>query len=165
MSSTLPESLSKRSRLDPEPVARRDLLGLAAIWSAVAAGVVALIGALRLPRAAVLPTPSKRFQVELPESLASGQAFQPAGRPVALFRDAEGVYAISTVCTHLGCLVRPEAGGFHCPCHGSVFAADGTVIKGPAPSPLPWLRVTSAGGGAVVVDEGAFVAAGTKEPA
>ena len=35
----------------------------------------------------------------------------PPGRSVALFRDAEGVYAISTVCTHLGCIVKPTAGG------------------------------------------------------
>lgn len=154
-----------RSRLDPEPVPRRDFLGLAAVWAAVTAGVVALIGALRLPKAAVLPSPSKKFQVELPESLAPNEAFQPAGRPVALFRDQEGVYAISTVCTHLGCLVRAEDGGFHCPCHGSRFAPDGSVTKGPAPSPLPWLKVEASGSGAVVVDEGTTVPSGTKEQA
>ena len=73
-----------------------------------------------------------------------GEAFVPAGRPVAVFRDAEGVYAISTICTHLGCVVKPTPEGFDCPCHGSRFAADGTVTKGPAPRPLPWLKVTAA---------------------
>ena len=51
----------KTSRLAPEPVARRDFLGLAALWSAGATLLFALIGLLRLPKAAVLPSPSKRF--------------------------------------------------------------------------------------------------------
>ena len=36
-----------------------------------------------------------------------------------LFRDREGVYAISMVCTHLGCIVKPSTAGFDCPCHAS----------------------------------------------
>jgi nitrite reductase/ring-hydroxylating ferredoxin subunit len=150
-----------RSRLDPEPVARRDVLGLAAIWAMGSTLLFALAGILRLPRAAVLPTPSRKFKVALPESLAAGQAFVPPGRSVALFRDAEGVYAISTVCTHLGCIVKASAQGFDCPCHGSKFAADGTVLRGPAPTALKWLKVTGSGTD-VVVDEEAPVPAGTK---
>ena len=80
---------------------------------------------LRLPKAAVLSSPSKKFRVTLPESLPPGQAFVPPGRSVAIFRDDEGVYAISTVCTHLGCIVKSTAEGFECPCHGSRFAPDG----------------------------------------
>lgn len=153
------------SRLDPEPVARRDFLGLAAAGAAGAALAFASVGMARLPRAAVLPSPSKKFRVEIPESLVAGAPFVPPGRSCALFRDATGVWAVSTICTHLGCVVRAEADGFHCPCHGSVFAPDGTVLKGPAPKALPWLRVKSAGGGLVVVDSGSVVPAGTKESA
>ncbi len=150
-----------RSRLDPEPVPRRDVLGLASLWSAACALLFALIGSLRLPKAAVLSSPSKRFRVTLPESLGPGEAYIPPGRKVALFRDADGVYAISTICTHLGCVVRAAAGGFECPCHGSRFAADGAVTKGPAPQPLPWLQVTG-GGDEWVIDEGTTVPPGTK---
>jgi Rieske Fe-S protein len=89
----------------------------------------------------------------------------PPGRSVAVFRDAGGVYAISTVCTHLGCVVRTEGGGFHCPCHGSQFAADGQVTKGPAPRALPWFAVKRVDAGTYVVDQGKVVPAGTKEVA
>lgn len=162
---SFPSDAMKPSRLAPEPVARRDFLGLAALGSAGAALLFALVGLLRLPKAAVLPSPSKRFRVTLPESLAAGEPFVPPGRSVALFRDAAGVYAVSTVCTHLGCIVKTAADGFHCPCHGSRFASDGTVVKGPAPKALPWLAVARSADGVYVVDQGRQVPAGTKETA
>src|SRR3990172_9499115 len=105
---------TERSRLDPEPISRRDLLGLASFWSSASALLVAVLGMLRLPKAAVLPSPSRKFRVSLPDSLKPGEAFVPPGRSVAVFRDGEGVYAISTVCTHLGCIVKPHASGFEC---------------------------------------------------
>jgi len=150
-----------RSRLDPEPIPRRDFLGLAALWSAATSLAFAFIGALRLPKAAVLPSPTKKFRVTLPDSLAIGEAYVPPGRPVAVFRDAQGVYAISTVCTHLGCIVKPVADGFECPCHGSRFAPDGRVGKGPAPQPLAWLEVSGKGNN-LIVDEGTVVPLGSK---
>ncbi|MEW6271123.1 MAG: Rieske (2Fe-2S) protein [Thermodesulfobacteriota bacterium] len=150
------------SRLEPPPVARRDFLGLAALWSAMAALAVAAVGALRLPRAAVVPVPSRKFRVTLPETLAPGEPFLPAGRSVAVFRDGTGVWAMSTVCTHLGCIVKQEGEGFACPCHGSLFKMDGAVTKGPAPKALPWLAVSRVGGGVYLVDEAESVAPGTK---
>ena len=154
-------ALSARSRLDPEPVARRDFLGLSALWAAASALAFATLGALRLPKAAVLPSPSRKYKVTLPETLPEGEAFVPPGRNVAVFRDAEGVFALSTICTHLGCIVKPTAEGFDCPCHGSRFAKDGGVVKGPAPRALAWRKVTG-GGGTYLVDEGEDVAPGTK---
>lgn len=151
-----------RSRLEPEPVPRRDFLGLAAAWSALAAVAFAFLGAMRLPRAAVVPVASRKFRVTVPESLAPGQPLLPPRRSVAIFRELGAVYAVSTVCTHLGCIVKPNAEGFHCPCHGSRFARDGSVLKGPAPKPLPWVAIEKAGGDAFVIDEGRVVPAGTK---
>lgn len=149
------------SRLDPEPMPRRDVLGLLSLWSMVTALAFATVGMLRLPKAAVLPSPSKKFRVAIPETLPAGEAFVPPGRSVALFRDEGGIHAVSIVCTHLGCIVKPTADGFECPCHGSRFARDGTVTGGPAPTPLPWIKVT-ASGGTVTVDEAATVPAGTR---
>jgi len=150
------------SRLDPEPVARRDFLGLSALAAAGSTLFFALLGMLRLPKAAVLPSLSRKFRVTLPESLAAGEAFVPPGRSVAVFRDEGGIYAISMTCTHLGCIVKPSATGFDCPCHGSRFAPDGSVLKGPAPKPLPWLSVAVAAS-TIVVDEESTVPAGTKK--
>jgi cytochrome b6-f complex iron-sulfur subunit len=151
-----------RSRLEPPPTPRRDFLGLAALWSALATLLFAALGAARLPRAAVVPSPSRKFRVRLPETLAPGDPFLPPGRSVAIFRDEGGVYAISRVCTHLGCIVKAEGGGFACPCHGSRFTADGAVVKGPAPKGLPWLAVSRVAGDTYLVDEGKVVTAGTK---
>jgi Rieske Fe-S protein len=152
---------SQPSRLDPEVMPRRDVLGLSALWSTAGAMLFAVLGMMRLPKAAVLASPSKKFRVMLPDTLAAGEAFVPPGRSVALYRDSQGVHALSTICTHLGCVVKSGTEGFECPCHGSRYAQDGTVTKGPAPRPLNWLKVTHSGG-QWIVDEGATVPPGTK---
>lgn len=61
-----------------------------------------------------------------------------AGREVVLVNTQEGLKAISTVCTHLGCKVywEPENNRFFCPCHGGVFDINGNVVSGPPPRPL-----------------------------
>lgn len=47
-------------------------------------------------------------------------------------------YGLNAVCTHLGCVVPWSAANnkFMCPCHGSQYAPDGAVVRGPAPLPL-----------------------------
>jgi Rieske Fe-S protein len=53
---------------------------------------------------------------------------------------------LSSVCTHQGCNVGTiENGEIVCPCHGSRFALDGTVVNPPAPSPLESRPVTVEG--------------------
>jgi Rieske Fe-S protein len=140
---------------------RRDFLGLSSLFTAGAALLFATVGMLRLPKAAVLPVPARKFRVTLPETLAPGAAWQPPGRNVAVVRDAEGVFAVSLVCTHLGCIVKPSPTGFDCPCHGSRFAPDGSVTHGPAPVALNWIEVSGADG-QYTVDESVVVPQGTK---
>lgn len=151
----------RRSRLDPEPMPRRDFLGLSSMFTAAAALLFATVGMLRLPKAAVLPVPARKFRVTVPETLPAGAAFQPPGRNVAVVRDAEGVFAVSLICTHLGCVVKPSATGFDCPCHGSKFAPDGSVTHGPAPVALNWIEVSGADGD-YTVDESVIVPQGTR---
>lgn len=56
--------------------------------------------------------------------------------------------AFSAVCTHLQCLVdRVASGTIDCPCHGSEFSVkNGSVVSGPASSPLPAQAIKVAGG-------------------
>jgi glycine/D-amino acid oxidase-like deaminating enzyme/nitrite reductase/ring-hydroxylating ferredoxin subunit len=65
------------------------------------------------------------------------------GRSVAASRDEEGLYRLrSAVCPHMGCLVawnRVEK-TWDCPCHGSRFMRDGTVVRGPAERDLDGIR-------------------------
>jgi glycine/D-amino acid oxidase-like deaminating enzyme/nitrite reductase/ring-hydroxylating ferredoxin subunit len=56
-----------------------------------------------------------------------------------VYRDEDGaLHAVSLRCTHMGCLVRFNAAerSWDCPCHGSRFAVDGSVLEGPAVQPL-----------------------------
>jgi glycine/D-amino acid oxidase-like deaminating enzyme/nitrite reductase/ring-hydroxylating ferredoxin subunit len=56
-----------------------------------------------------------------------------------VYRDEDGVlHAVSLRCTHMGCLVRFNAAerSWDCPCHGSRFDVDGSVLEGPAVQPL-----------------------------
>jgi len=61
------------------------------------------------------------------------------GQRVAAFRDGAGqLHRCSAVCTHLGGIVHwnPVEMSWDCPCHGSRFTPDGTLLHGPAIQPL-----------------------------
>jgi len=136
-----------------KPAARRDFLGLAAAWSAVAAFAMAAFGALRLPMPSVFPESNSRVRLGRPEGFTNGTAsYYPAQR-LWLFRDDRGFHALSSVCTHLGCVTtRHEDGSFSCPCHGSEFGPDGALAGGPAPKGLAWVELSVSPEGFLVAD-------------
>lgn len=108
--------------------------------------------------------PSQAVVYGAPDSLALGTPTRLGSYDVFLVRTEQGIAAISGRCTHLGCGVAPTAeGAFHCGCHGSEFAADGTVTHGPAGDDLAWLAVRIENG-SVVVDPSQHVAKGTYTP-
>jgi len=60
---------------------------------------------------------------------------------LALLRDDNGFYALSLICTHLGCTVTVTEAALSCPCHGSLFDRQGKVLKGPADRSLERMKV------------------------
>lgn len=79
-----------------------------------------------------------------------------------VYRDHEGVKAVSAVCTHLGCILEKSTDGFECPCHGSCYNEQGEVLSGPAPRDLAWYRVSRASDGKILIDPGTTVSAEDK---
>jgi glycine/D-amino acid oxidase-like deaminating enzyme/nitrite reductase/ring-hydroxylating ferredoxin subunit len=69
----------------------------------------------------------------------SGAVVRIGGERCAVYRGEDGaVHALSARCTHLGCIVHfnDAERAWECPCHGSRFGVDGSVIQGPANEPL-----------------------------
>jgi len=127
----------------PASVSRRRFLSRIswASFGAVLAGTMTV--SLRYLWPSVLFEPPTRFVAGRVADLERRRIVFLRERNLYLVRDSKGLFAESAVCTHLGCLTRPNAreDGFFCPCHGSRFALDGTVLKGPAPRPLPHYKL------------------------
>ena len=61
------------------------------------------------------------------------------GQQLAVYRDEGGqTFELSSRCTHMGCTVdwNDSSKTWDCPCHGSRFGFDGSVVRGPAAEPL-----------------------------
>lgn len=73
----------------------------------------------------------------------------------SVYNGQDMLYALSTVCTHLGCppnwLVSEQK--FKCPCHGSGFYVSGVNFEGPAPRPLERFKLSVGEDGQIVVDK------------
>ena len=68
-----------------------------------------------------------------------GRLLKVDGKKTAAYRDDAGVlHTLTPVCTHMGCHVgwNPAERSWDCPCHGSRFSGEGTVIQGPATEDL-----------------------------
>jgi nitrite reductase/ring-hydroxylating ferredoxin subunit len=62
------------------------------------------------------------------------------GALITIVKARDGIHAILDRCSHRGCSLHEgkfEGTTITCPCHGSAFKLDGTVVKGPATSPQP----------------------------
>ena len=81
-------------------------------------------------------------------------------------RDARGLFAYSSVCTHAGCTVpapSSASSGSTCPCHGSRYDNDGMVTGGPAMRSLVNYELIVCGGN-VFLNMARTVAVGTRTP-
>lgn len=108
----------------------------------------------------VLFEPSPIINAGKPESYPVDSVTLDANSGIYLIHSQEGFFALSAICTHLGCLTawKQELGIIACPCHGSKFSvfdpkrSPGQKIEGPAPKPLPWLRTWVSDEGDLMID-------------
>jgi cytochrome b6-f complex iron-sulfur subunit len=108
---------------------------------------------------------------EIPAGLSTDVALNTLtpvpGKHVAVGRDANGIYALTLVCTHQGCDIAGGSVSFaqlRCPCHGSEFNNQGQVLLGPAPSPLAHLQVTKDANGQLTIHGDTAVAISERVP-
>lgn len=131
----------------------------AAAWAAFGTVNAVMLGAMaRFMFPNVVNEPPSSFKVGPPEEFAVGlvdERFKES-HGVWLVRTIDGMYALSTVCTHLGCTPNwlPNESKFKCPCHGSGFYTTGINFEGPAPRPLERFRIVMAEDGQILVDKG-----------
>jgi cytochrome b6-f complex iron-sulfur subunit len=136
---------------EPEEVTRRSVLDLA-----LKAGLAACAGGMAVPAALYLLPAGSRGPREALVSAGPADTFEPGtarviqsdGRPILVLAvERDRFRAFSAICTHLGCVVKwdPATRRILCPCHAGVFGADGSVVSGPPPRPLPEYEVLRVG--------------------
>ena len=104
-------------------------------------GAVACIGGIRLASPNFDDTHEARFAIGYLADFKMNTLTWIREKGLFVMRDAAGIGAFSSKCTHLGCTVQRTDTGFLCPCHGARFDEMGVVVHGPAAKPLPWYRV------------------------
>lgn len=109
----------------------------------------------------VLVEPPTRFKIGPPNDYAPGTVSTKWQAQFGIWvvnAEVDGaavIYALSTVCTHLGCTPNWLEGEqkFKCPCHGSGFYKTGVNFEGPAPRPLERYGLRLAEDGMLEVDK------------
>jgi cytochrome b6-f complex iron-sulfur subunit len=147
---------------DEKDLSRRDFFTRVGVGAcAVAAGGSGVM-TLDYLKPKVLFEPPTTFIAGTPLDYAEGVVRFNKEKKAYVIGASNGVYALSAVCTHLGCIARYKSDEkvIACPCHGSRFDLEGNVVHGPAPRSLPWLDVTEDAQGNLVVDTGIVIPRG-----
>ena len=156
----MPDAILKVTQETPAEFDRRAFftkIGLGSLGIA-AAGTIVFSYEYLSPN--VLYEPSAIVNAGKPEGYAVNSVTMDVNSGIYLVRADEGYFALSMVCTHLGCLTawNQDLGIIACPCHGSKFNKDGIKIEGPSPRPLPWLRMWLSEDGNLMVDRSNAIA-------
>jgi cytochrome b6-f complex iron-sulfur subunit len=134
---------------------RRDFFNEITLGALGIAGLGAAVVTYRYLSPNVLFEPPTSFLVGSPDDYPVNSVTYVEDQEVYVVRVSAGFYAVSAICTHLGCITRwnPEADQIQCPCHGSKFTRDGTKVAGPAPRPLPHFAIRLTAEGELRVDK------------
>ena len=147
---------------EPEgPTPRRRALIWLSGFGLFGSAALAAVSNLIFFKPRVTYSPSALFSIGKPDDYPPGTRIAREVERVCIVREANKMAAISTTCTHLGCIVALADTGFSCPCHGSRYDQDGNVTGGPAPKALAWYQVNMAPNGEVMVDKNSEVQPGT----
>lgn len=136
-------------------VNRRDFLNEITVGALGIAGLGSVAVTYQYFSPNVLFEPATTFRAGNPDLYPMHSVTFLQDQQVYIVRVPEGFYAVSAVCTHLGCITqwKPDADMIACPCHGSKFHPDGTKIEGPAPRPLPHFAISLTADGELLVDK------------
>ena len=160
-----PKAAAPAAGRDAKTMPRRSFLNwMTLAWTAFTASMLAAgTATARFMFPNVLFEPPSTFKAGFPNEIQVGQVderFKPKG--VWLVRTAfdqwangSGIFALSTVCTHLGCTPNWLEGEqkFKCPCHGSGYYKTGVNFEGPTPRPLERFAISLADDGQILVDK------------
>jgi len=136
---------------------------IAVAWTTFTAGITAMtLMTVRFMFPNVLAEPPSTIKIGLPSNYepdAVNEKYKAeSGFWVvrsSRYNGQDIIYALQSVCTHLGCppnwLANEQK--FKCPCHGSGFYISGINFEGPAPRPLERFKVTLADDGQILVDK------------
>ena len=164
----MPVRPAKPAAKKDEEEDRRGFLEIA-LGSFMAMGFTALsvtgglftLGLARYMFPNVLAEPPSRFKVGFKEGFPAGKVetkFVPQYGVWVVngeFQGQQQIYALKTVCTHLGCTPNwlEAEQKFKCPCHGSGFYKDGVNFEGPAPRPLERYAIRISDDGQLEIDK------------
>jgi len=132
-------------------LSRRDFLKLARDGFLYLSEALALGALLRFLNFQPDPAPPTSFELGPAASFPPGSRTVLPNVPALLIHAENGFSALSLVCTHLGCTVEAKEDGFTCPCHGSQYARDGALLRGPAARALAVLRVEMTADGNLIL--------------
>ena len=130
---------------------RRDFLKMTRDGFLYLSGGLALGGLLRFLDFQPDSAPPTSFDLGPAANYPVGSRTVIPNVPAMLFHAESGFSALSLVCTHLGCTVEANTDGFACPCHGSLYAEDGSPQRGPATQPLAALRIETTADGNLIL--------------
>jgi len=138
-----------------EGLARRDFLNEVTFGALAVAGLGSGVVTYQYFSPNVLFEPPTRFRAGNPDLYPVNSVTFLQDQQVYIVRTPAGFYAVSAICTHLGCVTqwKAEANQIACPCHGSKFKMDGSKVEGPAPRPLPHFLIALSADGELVVDK------------